>query len=196
MLNDAGGIISYEDAYDHVGRELFGDEWDITLSDDEWSEYDAAVGCLIDHRLLGRCSKNQEDRATRKACRRLARRARFDQRFHDAIQIADSGNFSLCIRRGFRGSVPSCGQRVERPKERLSDRGAADCKRWLEDLVRSSPDRNPTSSKKATSFQAKRKFGVSGHQFYSLWNEVMKARPDAKWTKRGRRSDSTSRQGE
>ena len=41
MSDDTGSIISYEDACDRVGRELFGDEWDITLSDDEWSEYDA-----------------------------------------------------------------------------------------------------------------------------------------------------------
>jgi hypothetical protein len=81
------------------------------------------------------------------------------------------------------------------PKERWSDRGAADCKRWLEDLVRSSPDRNPMGSKKATSFQAKGKFGVSRNQFYRLWNEVMKVQPDAKWTKPGRRSDSTSGHG-
>ena len=41
MLDDTGGTISYEDACDRIGRELFGDEWDIALSDDEWSEYDA-----------------------------------------------------------------------------------------------------------------------------------------------------------
>jgi ribosomal protein L34 len=61
--------------------------------------------------------------------------------------------------------------------------------------VGSSPDRTPMGSEKATSFQAKGKFGVSGYQFYRMWNEVMKARPDAKWTKHGRRSDSTSGHG-
>ena len=53
MSDDTGDIISYEDARDRVGRELFGAEWDITLSDDEWSEY-AFLETMKDLRLPGR----------------------------------------------------------------------------------------------------------------------------------------------
>jgi hypothetical protein len=195
VLDDTGGIISYEDACDRVGRELFGDEWDITLSDDEWSEYDAgpwAASSTIAYWDAAQKIMRIEQRE-RRVDAWLAERDLIDgftTQFRLPIPAISRSAFDAAFADAFRAVARGLS-----PKERLSDRGAADCKRWLEDLVRSSPDRNPMGSKKATSFQAKGKFGVSGYQFYRLWNEVMKAQPGAKWTKPRRRSDSTSGHG-
>jgi hypothetical protein len=112
----------------------------------------------------------------------------FTTHFRSPIPAISRSAFDAAFTEAFRAVASGLS-----PKERLSDRGAADCKRWLEDLVRSSPDTNPMGSKKAASFQAKGKFGVGRNHFYRLWNEVMKAQPDAKWIRR--RSDSTSGHG-
>jgi len=193
VLDDTGGTISYEDACDRVGRELFGDEWDIALSDDEWSEYDA--GPWVASSTIAYWDAAQKimriEQRERRVDAWLAERDLIDgftTQFRLPIPAISRSAFDAAFAEAFRAVAGGLS-----PKERLSDRGAADCKRWLEDLVRSSPDRNPLGSKKATSFQAKGKFGVSRNQFYRLWNEVMKAQPGAKWTKR--RSDSTSGHG-
>jgi hypothetical protein len=191
-LDDTAGIISYEDACDLVGRELFGDGWDITLSDDEWSEYDAgpwAASSTIAYWDAAQKIMRIEQREKRVDAW-LAERDLIDgftMQFRLPIPAISRSAFDAAFAEAFRAVAGGLS-----PEERLSDRGAADCKRWLEDLVRSNPDRNPMGSKKAASFQAKGKFGVTDNQFYRLWNEVMKAQPDAKWTKPGRRSDSTS----
>lgn len=195
MLDDTGGIISYEDACDRVGRELFGDEWDITLSDDEWSEYDAgpwAASSTIAYWDAAQKIMRIEQRE-RRVDAWLAERDLIDgftTQFRLPIPAISRSAFDAAFAEAFR--AVSSGLSLE---ERLSDRGAADCKRWLEHLVRSSPDRNPMGSKKATSLQAKSKFGISSNRFYRLWNEVMKAQPDAKWTKPKRRLDCTSGHG-
>lgn len=62
-MDDTGGIISYEDACDRVGRELFGDDWDITLSDDEWSEYDAGQRAASSTIAYWDAAQNHKDRA-------------------------------------------------------------------------------------------------------------------------------------
>ena len=194
MLDDTGGTISYEDACDRIGRELFGDEWDITLSDDEWSEYDAgpwAASSTIAYWDAAQKIMRIEQRE-RRVDAWLAERDLIDgftTQFRLPIPAISRSAFDAAFAEAFRAVASGLS-----PKDRLSDRAVA-CKGWLEELVRRSPDRNPMGSKKAASFQAKGKFGVSRNQFYRLWNEVMKAQPDAKWTKPARRSDSASGDG-
>ena len=189
MLDDTGGTISYEDACDRIGRELFGDEWDITLSDDEWSEYDAgpwAASSTIAYWDAAQKIMRIEQRE-RRVDAWLAERDLVDgftTHFRLPIPAISRSAFDAAFAEAFRAVASGLS-----PKDRLSDRAVA-CKGWLEELVRRSPDRNPMGSKKATSLQAKSKFDVSRNQFYRLWNEVMKAQPDAKWTKPGRRSTS------
>jgi hypothetical protein len=192
VSDDTGSIISYEDACDRVGRELFGDEWDITLSDDEWSEYDAGPWAASSTIAYWDAAQKimRIERRERRVDAWLAERDLIDgftTQFRLPIPAISRSAFDAAFAEAFRAVASGSS-----PEERSSDRRAADCKTWLEDLVRSSPDRNPMGSKKATSLQAKGKFGVSGNQFYRLWNEVMKAQPDAKWIKPRRRPDSTS----
>jgi len=192
VSDDTGGIISYEDASDRVGRELFGAEWDITLSDDEWSEYEAGPWAASSTIAYWDAVQkvNMIERRERGVDGWLEKRDLIDgstRQFRLPIPAISRCAFEAAFAEAFR--AVTCGSSS---KPQLSDQGAADCKKWLEDLVRRSPDRNPIGDKKATSRQAKGKFGVSCHQFYRLWNDVMKAHPDAKWTKPGRRPDSQS----
>jgi hypothetical protein len=192
VSDDAGDIISYEDACDRVGRELFGDAWNITLSDDEWSEYEA--GPWVASSTIAYWDAAQKimmiERRERRVDAWLEERDLIDgftPQFRLPVPAISRFAFEAAFAEAFRAVA---GGPIS--KRHLSGRGTADCKRWLENLVRSSPDRNPMGDKKAASCQAKVKFGVSSNQFYRLWKEVMKAHPDAKWTKPRRRPDSTS----